>query len=184
MEPRWELVVLNPAGAFPGRHWPIENYAEFCRVWARRSSRQVKFLLMGLRRMAPRAEELGRRIGPAAINLVGRDTAEEAFNFLRQAALVVSEDSGLMHLSWVAGAPTLGLFGASRGAWAAPHGNYCELVRACDQPDGTCMDGTCRATTATCLSRLAPKTVVDVASRLLDRIPDRRRVIYEPRRVR
>lgn len=31
-----ELVVLNPAGAFATRNWPIENYAEFARLWLSR----------------------------------------------------------------------------------------------------------------------------------------------------
>lgn len=30
-----ELVVLNPAGAFSSRNWPLENYAVFSNLWLR-----------------------------------------------------------------------------------------------------------------------------------------------------
>ena len=113
---RGDLVVLNPAGAFPGRNWPLPRYVEFCRVWRKRRERPVRFLLLGLPKIAERAAFLREAVGEEAINLVGLLTASEAFAILQRVTLVLSEDSGLMHLAWVAGAPTLGLFGASRCA--------------------------------------------------------------------
>ena len=148
-----DLVVLNPAGAFPGRNWPLPHYVEFCRLWVKRRARPVRFLLLGLPRISERAAFLRTTVGDAVIDLVGRDTPSEAFAILQRATLVLSEDSGLMHLAWVAGAPTLGLFGTSRSAWARPHGNYSDVIATCREPDGVCLDGVCRAGSPNCLAR-------------------------------
>ena len=163
-----DLVVLNPAGAFAGRNWPLPHYVEFCRVWRKRRERPVRFLLLGLPKIAERAAFLREAVGEEAINLVGLLTASEAFAILQRVTLVLSEDSGLMHLAWVAGAPTLGLFGASRCAWARPHGNYGAVISTCREPDGVCLDGVCRAGAPHCLAGQDPAPVADRALQLED----------------
>jgi len=172
-----ELVVLNPAGAFAGRQWPLERYREFAEQWASRRG-PVRFLLLGRPRIAAKAQQLAAWLGSCAINLVAQDTPGEALAMLRHARLVLSEDSGLMHMSWVAGVPTVGLFGASRWVWARPHGNYSEAVVACRAADGVCMDGTCRAGGEPCLAALQAATVVDRGLALLERVRGRPRTIY------
>ncbi len=172
-----ELVVLNPAGAFPGRNWPLERYREFAERWASRRG-PATFLLLGQPKIAPKARWLAESLGTRAINLVGQDTPSEALAMLRHASLVISEDSGLMHMSWVAGTPTIGLFGASRWVWARPHGNYSEAVVACRAGDGICMDGTCRAGPEPCLAALQSAPVVDLALALIERVRGQPRAIY------
>jgi ADP-heptose:LPS heptosyltransferase len=141
---------------------------EFCRLWAKRRARPVRFLLLGLPRIAGRAAFLREKVGEDVIDLVGRDTPGEAFAILQRATLVLSEDSGLMHLAWVAGAPTLALFGASRTAWARPHGNYGAVIASCREPDGGCLHGVCLAGSPHCLAGHDADSVVDRALQLLD----------------
>jgi ADP-heptose:LPS heptosyltransferase len=174
-----ELVVLNPAGAFPGRNWPLERYREFAERWASHRG-SVRFLLLGQSKIAPKAQWLAASLGTRAISLVGHDTPGEAFAMLRHARLVVSEDSGLMHMSWAAGTPTIALFGASRWVWAQPQGNYCEAVVTCRAGDGICMAGTCRAGPESCLATLQAAPVVDLGLALLERIRHQPRSIYLP----
>jgi ADP-heptose:LPS heptosyltransferase len=175
-DPRCELVVLNPAGAFPGRSWPLDAYARFAERWREREG-GTKFLILGLPPLAPRAAYLRDRLGDRLIDLVGHTSAAEAFAILGHAGLVLSEDSGLMHMAWVAGAPTLALFGASRAAWSKPHGNYSDCARACRRPDGACLGGDCLEGSPTCLERLSADEVVERAAELVTRVAGRERVI-------
>jgi ADP-heptose:LPS heptosyltransferase len=171
------LIVLNPAGAFPGRNWPLERYREFAELWMSRRG-PATFLLLGQPNIAAKAQWLAESLGTRAINLVGQDTPSEALAMLRHARLVLSEDSGLMHMSWVAGTPTIGLFGASRWVWARPHGNYSEAVVACRAGDGICMDGTCRAAPELCLAALEAAPVVELGIALIERVQGRPRCIH------
>lgn len=173
-----ELVVLNPAGAFPGRRWPLASYVRFAELWNEGRSPPARFLVLGLPSLAREAHRLKDRLGPGLVDLVGRTSAAEAFALLRRATLVLSEDSGLMHMAWVAGVPTFGLFGASRGVWARPHGSYTDWEGTCERPDGTCLDGRCRRGAPTCLDRLPPEVVVERARALVRRAADGPKRIY------
>jgi ADP-heptose:LPS heptosyltransferase len=174
------LVVLNPAGAFRGRHWPHPAWARFAELWLAGSGQSMQFLVLGLPALADSARYLQERLGGRLVNLAGHTTPAEAFALLRRSALVVSEDSGLMHMAWAGGVPTLGVFGASRAGWARPHGSHADSLRACELPDGACMDGHCRASGATCLERISPVTVVEAARALLSSAPESARIPATP----
>lgn len=174
-----ELIVLNPAGTFAGRRWPLDSYVRFAELWLARVSPATQFAVLGLPSRIPEAHYLKERLGARLVNLVGRTSPAEAFALLRRARLVLSEDSGLMHMAWVAGSPTLALFGASRSSWARPHGNYSECLRACRRADGECIEAArCLAAPPECLDRLSPEVVVERARALLDRMAQTPKMIH------
>jgi ADP-heptose:LPS heptosyltransferase len=172
------IVVLNPAGLTPGRCWPLSSWLDFAERWAAGARGGTQFAVLGLPRLRPAVVALRRRLGDRVLDLVARTSPGEAFAVVRRASLVVSEDSGLMHMAWVAGAPTLGLFGASRAEWARPHGSRSACVQACRLRDGDCLSGACRSSPPSCLERLDPAEVVRRARALLDRLGDGPGALY------
>jgi len=173
-----DLVVLNPAGGFPTRNWPLANYLAFADLWTARRAHEDQFVVLGTTQLRAKADYLKAALGDRLLDLVGRTSASEAFDILRRATLVVSEDSGLMHLAWVAGAPTLGLFGSSRHVWSAPHGNYSVCLHSGDLLCGACMDSECRFGDVHCLTRYTPERVVQTALDLLEAVAQREKVIW------
>lgn len=167
--PGTPLVVLNPAGAFSSRNWPLDNYVSFAGVWRARFAEPVRFLLLGIPELAEKAGALAARIGPDAISLVGRTSLAEAFTILQRATLVLSEDSGLMHMAWTSGIPTIALLGSTRGDWARPLGKHSVCLDSADLECGYCMDAVCRFGDTHCLTRHSPTMVVELALGLLDR---------------
>jgi ADP-heptose:LPS heptosyltransferase len=161
------LVVLNPAGAFPSRNWPLPNYVAFARELRERIGQPVRFLLLGLSSLRPKADYLRNEIGSSVTDLVGRTRASEAFALVKHADLVVSEDSGLMHMSWVSGVPTLALFGSSRGEWSRPLGDHSLCLDSSDLECRYCMEPECRHGDLRCLVRRTPQEVARLAIRLL-----------------
>ncbi|HEX6939825.1 MAG TPA: glycosyltransferase family 9 protein [Longimicrobiales bacterium] len=173
-----DLVVLNPAGVFPGRSWPIESYVRFARLWLERESGPTRFAVLGLGAIAEKARALKRRLGDDLLDFTGRTTPLEAFAIVRRARLVLTEDSGLMHMAWVAGAPTLALFGASPAHWARPHGSHSDCVNACRRTDGACVAaGRCHAGPPSCLEHVTAEAVVERASALVRRVAREPKVI-------
>lgn len=163
------LIVLNPAGAFAGRSWPLNHYARFAQLWSASAGAPVTYVVLGFPSMAAKAAVLAERIGPRLLSLVGRTTGEQALDVVRRAALVLSEDSGLMHLAWAAGRPTFGLLGASRGAWSRPHGAHSAWIGACREEDGACVNGRCHGEPNACLASVEPEEVVRRARDLVRR---------------
>jgi ADP-heptose:LPS heptosyltransferase len=161
------LVVLNPAGAFATRNWEMHKYVLFARQWLERWP-GTKFLVLGTSFIAEKAAFLESELGEHLINLVGKTTPSEVFALLQRATLVLSEDSGLMHMAWVSGTPVLALFGSTRSDWSRPLGPRSLVLDSSDLPCGNCMQATCRRGDVYCLSRRSPEEVFARAVTLLE----------------
>ncbi len=160
------LVCLNPAGLWTSRQWPAASYATLATLLT--DARTVQFILLGTERMSSRSAPLARSLGERVIDLVGSTSLAEAFGIVQHASLIVSEDSGLMHLAWVSGVPTVALFGSSRHDWSAPVGKHTALFHSGDLECGACMDPDCRFGDTHCLTRVSPDQVLEQSLRLLD----------------
>jgi heptosyltransferase-2 len=94
------LFGLNAGAEYgPAKRWPY--FAEL----AARFEKPV--VLLGSQNDVAAAEGVGGR------NLVGRTTLDEAIDIIAGAELVVSNDSGLMHVAAALGRPLVALFGSS-----------------------------------------------------------------------
>jgi len=162
------IVVLNPAGFFATRNWDIKNYATFARLWLDRYPDTV-FVVMGTTQIAEKAAFFKRTLGPRLIDLTGKTTPSEAFALMQQVSLVLSEDSGLMHMAWVSGIPTLALFGSTRSDWSRPLGPSSLCLDSSDLPCGNCMAATCQYGDTHCLTRYTPGMVLDHALSLYEK---------------
>jgi heptosyltransferase II len=161
-----ELVVLNPAGFSPARAWPTANYIEFARLWIdRHPQSQVVLLLMPSKRA--KAAEIAAALGEHCVDLTGRANALEAFAIVARARLVLSEDSGLMHMAWTQGTPTLALFSDSRRDWSAPQGTWSACLDSSDLPCGPCGLEVCQYGDNRCLTRHSGAQVLEHAEKLV-----------------
>ena len=166
---RSNLVLLNPAAAFPTRNWPIERYSQFADLWMKQFP-DIQFVTMGTSFISAKANFLKQKLGEALIDLVGKTTPVQAFALLQKIQLVVSEDSGLMHMSWVSGIPTLALFGATRSDRATPLGNHSLLLHSSDLPCGNCMLEQCRYGDNHCMTRYSAQFVFEKAIGLINSV--------------
>jgi len=157
-----DLVALNPAGAFITRNWDIKNYAAFARLWLLQRPR-TQFIVLGTAFIAAKAAELRQQLGSRLLDLTGQTTTAEAFAILQHVKLILSEDSGLMHMAWISGVPTLALFGSTRSDWSRPLGDHTLLLSSSDLPCGDCMQATCRFGDVHCLTRHTPELVLSHA---------------------
>jgi ADP-heptose:LPS heptosyltransferase len=110
----------------------------------------------------PRFTALREALGNRLLDFSGSTTPGEALALVAHASLVVSEDSGLLHLAWVQGVPALALFGSSRAAWSRPEGPHANGFYSEDLSCGACMQPACARGDLLCLMRV---TVDDVVSR-------------------
>ncbi len=155
------IVVINPAGLFPTRQWPLANYVEFIRLFET-DFPQSTFLLVGLTDRIGKARELlGKETSGSIVDLVGSTSAAEAFAVAGRVSLVVTEDSGLMHMAWVQGVPTVAIFGSTRSDWSSPLGKKSICLNSSDLPCGNCMLEVCLFGDNRCLTRYSPQYVLD-----------------------
>jgi heptosyltransferase-2 len=163
-----ELVVLNPAGAFPTRNWLIENYSAFASIWSKNFP-HTQFLIMGVDLISAKASFLKDKLGNKLINLVNKTSPAQAFAIIQKAKFILSEDSGLMHMAWVSGKPTLAIFGSTRSYWSQPLGEHCSFFSSSDLECGNCMREICLYGDNRCLTRYTPEFIFDKAKRLVEK---------------
>jgi ADP-heptose:LPS heptosyltransferase len=158
------LVCLNPAGGWETKEWPFERWVELGR---RFEGRGCQLMALAAAPMPPRFAALREALGAGLFDFAGATTPGEALALVALASLVVSEDSGLMHLAWVQGVPTLALFGSTRSAWSRPEGPGTDGFYSEDLSCGACMQPVCARGDLLCLTRVSVDEVEARAASLM-----------------
>ncbi|MGH9163874.1 MAG: glycosyltransferase family 9 protein [Vicinamibacteraceae bacterium] len=121
------LVLMNPGAAWPNKRWPAERFAALAqRLQTRRAVRCL--VLWG-----PREESLAasiERLSHGTARMAPATEVADLVALARDATLMVSGDTGPLHLAVAVGAPVVGLYGptdpARNGPW---HPNDITLSR-------------------------------------------------------
>ena len=103
------LVGLFPGANAPARRWPLERYAELARSRVERGDRVVVIGGPGEREDTARLAAAA----PGVIDLGGRTGIEDLAAVLSVLDLLVTNDTGPMHLAGAVGTPTVSLWGSS-----------------------------------------------------------------------
>ena len=126
------VLAVGPAANWERKEWRAARFAELA---ARLTAPNGP--LPGARIVVMAAAHEGAQAAPViaalpsgrAIDLVGKVDLLTAAAILRNAALFVGNDTGLMHVAAASGAPTLGLFGPSNVKEYAPWGPRAAYVQ-------------------------------------------------------
>lgn len=167
-----EIVILNPAGFCESRNWPLTSYVTFARKWIEKINPRTQFVLLLLPAHQAKAKYLKDELGELCIDFTGKADQVEAFEIIAESALMLSEDSGLMHMAWTQGIPTIALFSSTRRDWSAPQGEWSLCLDSGDLACGPCLQERCIYNDNRCLTRYTADFVLEQATRL--------RLIKEP----
>jgi heptosyltransferase-3 len=131
-------IGLGPTANWDRKVWPAERFVALFEALTApgqplAGARAVILGGPGAQERAMAAPVLAA-LGDRAVDLAGSIALPEAAAVLARCALFIGNDSGLMHLSAAAGAPTLGLFGPSRVGEYAPSGRRTATAIAPDSP--------------------------------------------------
>ena len=162
------IFIVNPAGFFESRNWPESYYHQWARLVLELYNGDVTFLFVGIERIKNKADSFERAFPGNTLNLVNKTTILEAFALVQNAHFMLTEDSGLMHMSWVSGIPTLALFGSSRSDWSRPLGDHSFILDSSDLECGNCLLEKCKFLDNRCLTRYDPEFVFNQSKKLLN----------------
>ncbi len=123
-----EPIVLLPSTRGRRKFWPAAAYAELARRLAEATGATVALAASPWEQ--PLLDEIQTRAGTAKLLTYAPGPVTELARFLRRARLVVGNDTGPLHLAAMAGVPTIGLFGPTRGARNGPYGPVCSYIQS------------------------------------------------------
>src|SRR2546427_12779025 len=124
--------------------------------------------MIGARDERPVGKQVMRAMQTAPIDLMGRTTLKELIALLRRARLLITNDSGPMHLASAVGTPVIALFGPTDPARTGPYGAGHTVLRS-GVPCSPCFSRRCtNAVTMECLTTIQPQQVIEAALRLVE----------------
>ena len=115
------VLVLSPCSSHPLRNWLPARYAAVADHAAAAHGFRVVLCGGPTQAEARMAGAIEAAMRQPAVNLVGKDTLKQLLAMLGRAALVISPDSGPMHMATAAGTPVIGLHAASNPARSGPY---------------------------------------------------------------
>jgi heptosyltransferase-2 len=150
-------AALAPGAEFgPAKRWPARHFAELaqglaahgCAVW-----------LIGSQNDRQAGAEIERAAGGVCRNLCGETTLTEAIDLLASCSLVVSNDSGLMHVAAALGRPLVALYGSSSPAYTPPLSADARILKL-ELPCSPCFQRECPLGHFNCMMQLTPDKVL------------------------
>ena len=124
----YKLGICAGAEYGQAKRWPLENFAD---VANRLSAKwpQIEWALLGAPKEAPMGERLSASLNGRHQNLVGKTSLTELIQQLTQCRLLVTNDTGTMHLAAAIGVPTVSIFGSTEPILTGPLGSKHVIVR-------------------------------------------------------
>ena len=106
-EPREKTVVVAPGSVWNTKKWTENGFTE---VAGQLLIEGYNVVLMGSKAEHELCESIRRKV-PQALNLAGQTSLEESLKLLAKSQLLVSNDSGAMHLASSVKTPVISVFG-------------------------------------------------------------------------
>lgn len=122
------IIGLCPGAEYgPTKRWLPERFAEVVRTIS--AGRDCEWVLFGVKKDAPLGDEILRDFTGKHRNLIGKTTLAELIAELRTCDLLLTNDTGTMHLAAFLDVPTVSLFGSTEPALTGPLGNDHRVIR-------------------------------------------------------
>jgi heptosyltransferase II len=155
---RGAMVLCPGANYGPAKQW--QGFDALINKY-----RERKVILLGDAKDARVIDGFEHRNDPHVVNLAGKTGLADLPGIIAAASMVISNDSGLMHLAGFLGTPVIGIFGSSTPAWTRPLGARCRIARAgCDC--SPCYERTCRYNHYRCLRDITVDMVQNLVGEL------------------
>lgn len=169
--PKWERIgdspqiALVPRSRWETKNWTASGFAATAELLAK-DFPTATFCVVG----GPGDRDIGQEIidgAPLAqiVNRCGDTGLGELGGLLEAMDLVITVDSGPMHMAAATGTPTIALFGPTHALRTGPYGSNHTVITAGDCP--RCFERSCHRGDMHCMNSITPAMVADAAKKAL-----------------
>jgi ADP-heptose:LPS heptosyltransferase len=159
------LIGVNPGGDRPNRHWRPEYFAAVADELATRCAATI--LLFGGPGETFIAAEITSRMRTHAVDLAGKSSLTDLMYLIRRCDLLLTNDSGPMHIAAALKTPVVALFGPENPSTFRPYTSSA-LSRVLVKPVDCRPCKKSRCQDAVCLDAITPEEVIHTCLDLLE----------------
>ncbi len=128
IKPQTSKLGLCPGAEYgPAKRWLPERFAEVAAKVNAQSSAQ--WILFGTKNDMAIGDQIATAIGDHCVNRIGRTTLDQLIDELRECRLVLTNDTGTMHLAALLGVPVVAIFGSTEPRLTGPLGDGHIILR-------------------------------------------------------
>jgi lipopolysaccharide heptosyltransferase II len=121
-------IGLCPGAEYgPAKRWLPERFAEAAAKITAQTSAQ--WILLGTKNDAAIGEQIAAAIGDHCVNRIGQTTLDQLIDELRQCRLLLTNDTGTMHLAALLDVPVVAVFGSTEPRLTGPLGSGHIILR-------------------------------------------------------
>jgi lipopolysaccharide heptosyltransferase II len=167
VEARRPWVAMNVSARWPTKRWPLQSFAEL--IDQLNKARIGPVVLFGAPSERGVVDEVNRLTAQSPIDLVGQTGIGLLPALLRKAAVLVTNDSGPMHVAAAVGTPVVAMFGPTSPTRTGPYGDAHHVLRA-GIPCSPCFSRRCgNVNQLECLTAIRPSEVFRAVQQAVER---------------
>ena len=162
---RW--IVLQPGARWPNKRWPAEHFGELVRQ-LRRTHPDRRFVILGSKDDQSLAQAICSVDQQRCLDLTGKSSLLETVEWIRSCELMVTNDTGPMHIGVALGRPLIALHGPTDPLRTGPYHRRQDALQL-DLPCVPCLKSRCNyVREMECLRAISPEMVLAAVE---DRLP-------------
>ena len=151
-----KIAVLCPGAEYgAAKRWPEKYYAMLVEWLAERS---YKVCIVGSNKDGVIGDAIATMSNGHALQLCGTTDLLEAVHVIASATVVITNDSGLMHIAAAFDRPTIALFGSSSPEFTPPLSDHAQVLRL-NLECSPCFKRECPLGHFNCMNELKPDLV-------------------------
>ncbi|MCK5242444.1 lipopolysaccharide heptosyltransferase II [bacterium] len=157
-------IGLAPGSVALSRRWPVERYAQLADCLQKQGHQVV---LLGSPQDQSIAEKVAKKSERKPQVFAGRTSLRLGLAMIKRMDLVVSNDSGAMHMAYAQGVLVLVLQGAADHQVTGPFGKHSAIIRDANLACSPCVRNECPKKNMKCMRNITVAQVCEKVNEML-----------------
>ncbi len=159
------LIGIAPGATFgPAKRWRSEKFVKLVDRLVNLSG--CRIYVLGGKEESPMKSKLSNPVRSKVEDYTGKTDILTAASLIAQCKVMVSNDTGILHLAAAVGTPVIALFGSTNPSWTGPLGQNHSIIRK-NLPCSPCYHRRCPYGTYDCLNKITVEEVLDCVKKYL-----------------
>ena len=120
-------IVFAPGTSKANKEWPVAHFISLAKLL---TADGWNIVVAGGKSDADKGRQLAEAVGENVVDLTGKTSLKELAALLSGATLLVSGDTGPLHIAVAVGVPIVALYGPTRPERTGPYGKQATVLRA------------------------------------------------------